>query len=84
MSGDKSSKRGTPQGGVVSPLVSVVYMDWFLKHLSPTTTIALPRTAPSFATVNGIIHAPSAKPTMKSESRMRFSPPSPRSRGWVE
>jgi RNA-directed DNA polymerase len=32
MSGDKSSKRGTPQGGVVSPLVSVVYMDRFLKH----------------------------------------------------
>ena len=37
-------------------------------HLSPTTTIALPWTAPSFAAVKGIIHAPGAKPTMKPES----------------
>ncbi len=32
MSGGKSSARGTPQGGVVSPLLSVVYMNRFLKH----------------------------------------------------
>src|ERR1700674_3182398 len=32
MSGGKSSKRGTPQGGVVSPLLSVVYVNRFLKH----------------------------------------------------
>jgi len=32
MSGGKSSKRGTPQGGVVSPLLSIVYMNRFLKH----------------------------------------------------
>ena len=32
MSGGKSSTRGTPQGGVVSPLLSVVYMNCFLKH----------------------------------------------------
>jgi RNA-directed DNA polymerase len=32
MSGGRSSKRGTPQGGVVSPLLSVVYMNRFLKH----------------------------------------------------
>ncbi len=32
MSGGKSSKRGTPQGGVVSPLLSVIYMNRFLKH----------------------------------------------------
>jgi len=32
MSGGKGSKRGTPQGGVVSPLLSVVYMNRFLKH----------------------------------------------------
>jgi RNA-directed DNA polymerase len=32
MTGGKSSTRGTPQGGVVSPLLSVVYMNRFLKH----------------------------------------------------
>jgi len=32
MSGGKSSTRGTPQGGVVSPLLSVIYMNRFLKH----------------------------------------------------
>ncbi len=34
-----------------------------------TTTIMLPWTAASFAAVKGIIHAPSAKPAMKAESR---------------
>jgi RNA-directed DNA polymerase len=32
MSGGKSNTRGTPQGGVASPLLSVIYMNWFLKH----------------------------------------------------
>jgi RNA-directed DNA polymerase len=32
MSGGKSNKRGTPQGGVISPLLSVIYMNRFLKH----------------------------------------------------
>jgi RNA-directed DNA polymerase len=32
ISGGKNSTRGTPQGGVVSPLLSVVYMNRFLKH----------------------------------------------------
>jgi RNA-directed DNA polymerase len=32
MSGGKSSTRGTPQGGVASPLLSVIYMNRFLKH----------------------------------------------------
>jgi len=32
MSGGKSNTRGTPQGGVVSPLLSVIYMNRFLKH----------------------------------------------------
>jgi RNA-directed DNA polymerase len=31
-SGGRSSKRGTPQGGVVSPLLSLIYMNRFLKH----------------------------------------------------
>ena len=32
MSGGKDTTRGTPQGGVVSPLLSVTYMNRFLKH----------------------------------------------------
>jgi RNA-directed DNA polymerase len=32
MSGGKGSKHGTPQGGVLSPLLSVIYMNRFLKH----------------------------------------------------
>ena len=32
MSGGRSNKRGTPQGGVASPLLSVIYMYRFLKH----------------------------------------------------
>lgn len=32
MSGGKSNSRGTPQGGVASPLLSVIYMNRFLKH----------------------------------------------------
>src|SRR3954471_2815222 len=32
MSGGTDTTRGTPQGGVVSPLLSVIYMNRFLKH----------------------------------------------------
>ena len=32
MSGGKSNVRGTPQGGVISPMLSVIYMNRFLKH----------------------------------------------------
>jgi RNA-directed DNA polymerase len=32
MTGGKGSKRGTPQGGVVSPLLANLYMNRFLKH----------------------------------------------------
>jgi RNA-directed DNA polymerase len=32
MSGGKSGKRGTPQGGVASPLLANIYMNRFLKH----------------------------------------------------
>jgi RNA-directed DNA polymerase len=32
MSGGKGSKRGTPQGGVASPLLANIYMNRFLKH----------------------------------------------------
>jgi RNA-directed DNA polymerase len=32
MSGGKGAKRGTPQGGVASPLLANIYMNRFLKH----------------------------------------------------
>src|SRR5512135_2483736 len=32
MSGGKRTRRGTPQGGVASPLLAVIYMNRFLKH----------------------------------------------------
>jgi RNA-directed DNA polymerase len=32
MIGGKRNKRGTPQGGVVSPLLATIYMNRFLKH----------------------------------------------------
>ena len=32
MSGGKSNARGTPQGGVASPLLANIYMNRFLKH----------------------------------------------------
>src|SRR5712664_803080 len=32
LTGGKGSKRGTPQGGVISPLLANIYMNRFLKH----------------------------------------------------
>jgi RNA-directed DNA polymerase len=32
MTGGKGSKQGTPQGGVISPLLANLYMDRFLKY----------------------------------------------------
>jgi len=32
MSGGRGNKRGTPQGGVASPLLAIIYMNRFLKH----------------------------------------------------
>jgi RNA-directed DNA polymerase len=32
MSGGRTSTRGTPQGGVASPLLANIYMNRFLKH----------------------------------------------------
>src|SRR4029077_442727 len=36
MSGGKSNTRGTPQGGVASPLLANIYMNRFLKYWRPT------------------------------------------------
>jgi site-specific DNA recombinase len=51
---------------------------------SPTTTITLPWTAPSFAAVKGIIHAPCAKPTMKAETREALLTALAKARGWID
>ncbi len=32
MTGGKGSTRGTPQGGIVSPMLAVLYMNRFLKY----------------------------------------------------
>jgi site-specific DNA recombinase len=50
----------------------------------PTTTIMLPWTAPSFAAVKGIIHAPCAKPAMKAESRDALLTAIGKARGWID
>jgi RNA-directed DNA polymerase len=36
MGGGRKARRGTPQGGVASPLLSVIYMNRFLKHWRQT------------------------------------------------
>ena len=50
----------------------------------PTTTITLAWTAPSFAAVKGIVHAPSAKPAMKPESRDALLTAIAKARGWID
>ena len=49
----------------------------------PTTAIKLAWTAPSFAAVKGIIHAPPAKPAMKAESRDALLTAIAKARGWI-
>jgi RNA-directed DNA polymerase len=36
LTGGKQSKRGTPQGGVASPMLANLYMNRFLKHWRKT------------------------------------------------
>jgi len=50
----------------------------------PTTTIMLPWTAPSFAAVKGIVHAPSARPAMKAESRDALLTAIAKARSWID
>src|SRR6266511_336914 len=49
-----------------------------------TTTITLAWTAPSFAAVKGILHAPSSKPEMNPENRDALLIAISRARGWTE
>jgi site-specific DNA recombinase len=53
-------------------------------HLPPTTTIALPWTAPSFAAVKGIIYEPGAKPAMRPEGRDALLTAIAKARGWID
>ena len=50
----------------------------------PTTTITLAWMAPSFAAVKGVIHAPSAKPAMKFESRDALLTAIAKARDWID
>jgi hypothetical protein len=50
----------------------------------PTTTIMLAWMAPSFAAVKGVIHAPSAKPAMKVESRDALLTAIAKARDWID
>jgi RNA-directed DNA polymerase len=57
--GGKGNRRGTPQGGVVSPLLANIYMNRFLKHWRLTGcgeafrahVVAMPTTSSSSAVV---------------------------------
>src|SRR5204862_389928 len=50
----------------------------------PTTPIMLAWTAPSLAAVKGIVHAPSAKPAMKPESREALLTAIVKARAWID
>jgi site-specific DNA recombinase len=52
--------------------------------LIPSTTITLAWTAPSFAAVKGIVHAPAAKPAMKPASRDALLTAIVKARGWID
>ncbi|MGB6325737.1 MAG: recombinase family protein [Methylocella sp.] len=53
-------------------------------HPPPTSTITLAWTAPSFAAVKGIVHAPCAKPAMRPESRDALLTAIAKARGWID
>ena len=50
----------------------------------PIPTITLPWTAPSFAAVKGIVHAPYTEPAMKPESRDALLAAITKARGWID
>jgi hypothetical protein len=49
-----------------------------------TTTITLAWTAPSFAAVKGIVHAPCAKPALTPASRDALLTAIVKARGWID
>ena len=49
-----------------------------------TTTLRLPRAAPSFIAVKGIVHEPAAKPTMNPETRNAVLAAIAKARRWIE
>ena len=52
--------------------------------VQPPAKITLPWAAPSFAAVKGIVHAPSAKSTLKPESRDALLTAIAKARSWIE
>jgi hypothetical protein len=51
---------------------------------APMTTITLPWSAPSFAAVKGIVHAPSSRPELKPESREALLTAIAKARRWID
>jgi DNA invertase Pin-like site-specific DNA recombinase len=49
-----------------------------------TTTLALPWAAPTFVAVKGIVHEPTAKPTISPQSRDSLLAAIAKARGWIE
>jgi hypothetical protein len=55
-----------------------------LASCHPPTTITLPWTAPSFAAVKGIVHAPCAKSATRPECRDALLIAIAKARGWID
>jgi hypothetical protein len=61
-----------------------LHIDELVSRQLTTTPITLAWAAPSFAAVKGIVHAPSAKPEMKAESRESLLTAIAKARGWID
>jgi hypothetical protein len=51
---------------------------------TPTTVISLPRTAPAFPSVRGVLRPPETKPTLKQETRDAILLATAKARAWID